>query len=163
MNIHDLSPTAKSGCKRGSLTKDIDMIQLSSTILIKCLRYIALYIVKVSGEGTKNRPISWIILASFMFLMLSQAVLKRSSREIMFLGVDCLIRSKAWSRLLHLFIGGNYLRHAYIDSSRRKNGLIAPAFGERVLSFSKRNTSHIWFVGTTQATRCTKTQTGIRP
>lgn len=47
-------------------------------------------IVNVSGEGTINLTLSWMTLASVLFLILSQAVSHRSSRKMVSWGVGLL-------------------------------------------------------------------------
>ena len=63
VNADDLNPTEKSGYERGP--RGMDLIQPSSTFSIKCLRCVTPYIVRVSGEGTINRPMSYILAGCF--------------------------------------------------------------------------------------------------
>ena len=66
VNTDDLSSTTKSNCGRESLMRGMNLIQLSSTISIRCSRFVASRKYRISTKRTRRGKRSRMILTSFL-------------------------------------------------------------------------------------------------
>lgn len=100
MNANNLSSTAKLSCRWGPLTREMNLIQLSLTVLIKCLRCFALWQNSFSEVKTINCSMSWMTFVLFQFAISSQVNLNRSLLNREFFKTDCFFLSNSWQKAL---------------------------------------------------------------